>query len=345
MVWGMESASEILKKSRRLKRKVKAVAPLTLSQEKLVDAATVIRMNPGDTEAAFMARELVQCTLPHTNPGNKLQAWTRRNGTLTLSVKPGSNEVGETFGFPYGVIPRLLLFWMTTEAVRTKKRRLELGHNLSSFMRELGLSPSSAGAGKRSDARRLQDQMRRLFKATISFHQNIEEAHRHGERWLDMQVAPKGELWWDPKHPEQGVLWGSFIILGEDFFTAITARPVPVDMRVLRAIKRSPLALDLYAWATWRVFKLEKPAFIPWAGLMEQMGAGYDNVDEFGRKARSALRKIRAVYPALNLNYTKGGFLLHPSLTAIAYAPKRTRPLGSASGAALLGDGHAKGTV
>lgn len=41
--------------------------------------------------------------------------------------------------------------------------------------------------------------------------------------------------------------------LGEDFFKMVTASPVPVDMRALRALKRSPLALDLYAWLTYTV--------------------------------------------------------------------------------------------
>ena len=318
----MKSAGEILAQSPQLKRQVRAAASLTRSQEKLLDAAQVILMNPGDTEAAFMARELVQCTLPHTNPG-KVEIWERCNGNLTLSVRPGwDTEKKCVIGFPYGTIPRLLLFWLTTEAVRTKRRRLELGHSLSSFMREVGLDPNTGG-GKRSDARRLQDQMRRLFQATIGFHQTMEEAHRHGERWLNMQIAPEGELWWDIKRPEQGVLWGSWIELGEKFFQAITARPVPVDMRVLRAIKRSPLALDLYAWATWRVFNLKGAAFIPWEGLMRQMGSEYERTDNFVYYAKAALRKIRAVYPALKLNYAKGGFLLHPSLTAIAPASKR----------------------
>jgi hypothetical protein len=317
----MESLGEILAASPKLKKRVKAAAPLTRAQEKFLDAATVIRMNPADTDAAFMARELVQCTLPHTNPG-KVEAWERRNGNLTLSIRAGwDTEKKSSVGYPYGIIPRLLLFWITTEALRTKDRRLELGHSLSDFMRELGLDPSRGG--KRSDARRLQDQMRRLFKATISFHQTMEEEHRRGERWLDMQVAPKGEFWWDVHDPTQAALWGSYVILGEDFFTAITSAAVPVDMRVLRAIKRSPLALDLYAWTTWRVFKLSKSAFVPWIGLMQQMGSEYKSEKEFARKAKAALRKICAAYPALKLDFAKGGLVLRPSLTAIAPAPKR----------------------
>lgn len=319
----MDSVGDILAKSRKLRRQVKAAAPLTRSQEKLVDSATLIRMNPEDTDAAFMARELVQCTMPHSNPGDKVPAWHRRNGYLTLTLLPGrDSKSGNPIGYPYGTIPRLLLFWITTEAVRTKKRRIELGHSLSTFMREVGLDPNTGG-GKRGDAYRLREQMRRLFKATISFHEEIQEEHREGERWLDMQIAPAGELWWDPKQPEQSALWGSWVELGEKFFQAITAAPVPVDTRVLRALKQSPLALDLYAWATWRVFKLSKPAFIPWEGLMQQMGTEYERSDNFVRKAKAALRKIRTVYPALNLSYGKGGFLLHPSRTAIAPAPKR----------------------
>jgi hypothetical protein len=40
----------------------------------------------------------------------------------------------------------------------------------------------------------------------------------------------------------QTALWESWIELGEKFFNAIIAAPVPADMRVLRALRRSPLA-------------------------------------------------------------------------------------------------------
>jgi hypothetical protein len=260
----------------------------------------------------------VQCTLPHSNPGNKTPLWRRKNGTLTLSIQQGYDSVtGDPVGFPYGVIPRLLLFWITTEALRTKDRRIDLGHSLAEFMRQVGLSPSTGG-GKRSDARRLQDQMRRLFQATISFHQALEEDQRRGERWLNMQVAPEAELWWDPRDPSQGTLWGSWIVLGEHFYKAITGAAVPVDMRVLRAIKRSPLALDLYAWVTWRVFKLSKPVFIPWEGLMQQMGSDYSDIDDFVRYTKASFRKIHACYPALKFKYAKGGLVLEPSRPSIA---------------------------
>lgn len=312
----MKKISDIAAKS----KSVQAVTDLTPHVLKLLDAAQEIRSEPDAAEAAFMARQLVQCTLPHANPGN-IPLWRRTNGNLTLGIQPGYDlKTGTLIGYPYGSIPRLLLFWITTEAVQTKTRRLELGKSLSAFMREIGLDPNT-GRGKRGDAPRLREQMRRLFAAHISFEQTLEENNLKGERWLHMHVAPKGELWWDPKQPLQDNLWGSWIELGEDFYSAITTSPVPVDMRALRALKRSPLALDLYAWSSYRAFtvtKKGKAQFVPWAALRMQFGTDYAEQKDFKRYAKAALRKVAAVYPGLVLTHQPGGITIHPSLPAVA---------------------------
>ena len=128
-----------------------------------------------------MARQLVQCTLPHSNPGDELRAWTRRSGNVSLVIQPGwDGDKERTIGYPYGCLPRLILFWITTEAVAKKERKLFLGKSFSHFMRELGLDPSRGGA--RSDAVRLREQMRRLFASSISFQQTIDQDGRHGEQ-------------------------------------------------------------------------------------------------------------------------------------------------------------------
>jgi hypothetical protein len=212
---------------------------------------------------------------------------------------------------------------MITEAVRTKNRRLELGGSLASFMRQLDLDPSRGG--KRSDAKRLRDQMRRLFQASISFHQTRDEDGRKGEAWMNMDVAPDGVLWWDEKQPEQATLWTSWIQLGEKFFAAITAAPVPVDMRALKALKRSPLALDLYAWATYTAFQTQRTGqsrSVSWQLLHEQMGGEYDDIKDFGKKARFALRKVQAVYPDLGLEFEKGKVKVLPCNPAITIRSK-----------------------
>lgn len=340
-----------------MKSLAKKFAPPTRAQLALVDAALAIQAAPDAAEKAFMARQLVLCTLPHTDPG-KIPLWQRRNGNFILSISPQIDKAkysqlhekaelaGVPFdedkaakdcriGYPYGVIPRLLLFWLVREALRNKAlaaekkvenpRIIQLGRSLSHFMRELGLIPSSEGAGKRSDAKRLREQMRRLFRALISF-DDPRTANR--DRWLDMEVAPLGDFWWDPKQPDQDILFGSWIELGDKFFDAITATPVPLDMRALKALKRSPLALDLYAWLCYSAFiivqKKQPPQFVSWEQLRRHFGADYTDPKNFKKKTRAALRKIAGdgkgkagVYPGLVIGDAKGGFTIHATRLAM----------------------------
>ena len=189
-------------------------------------------------------------------------------------------------------------------------------------MHALGLS-ADTGGGKRSDAKRLREQMIRLFRAIISFQQTFTDGARHGQSWLDMQVAPKGEFWWDIKHPEQGVLWGSWIQLGEDFFNALIAAPIPYDMRALRALKRSPLALDIYAVLNYRAHTAREPVFLSWELLMKQLGSELGTARNFQLKMVPTLRKVVSVQPHLKVEQVKGGLVIHPSRPSIASRPTK----------------------
>lgn len=282
--------------------------------DKLIDAAVDIRMTPDAVERSYMARQLVQCTLPHSDPGN-VPLWSRKNGSLTLTLEPYTDRKTFQHLYPYGSIPRLLLFWIVTEATQKKSRHIRLGNSLDAFMREIGLNPRTGG-GKRGDAARLHAQMERLFRATISF----EDERPTHKTWVDMRVAPKAMLWWDTSRTQQDNLWESWIELGEDFYAAITAAPVPVDLRALRALKRSPLALDLYAWLVHTAFtanRKREARVVPWEGLHGQMGAEYVEVRRFKQSALAALKKIALVYPALKLESTSAHLIIHPSPTAI----------------------------
>ena len=104
-----------------------------------------------------MARVLVQATLPHSRP--LTHEFERVNGRFTLYM-----NAPPSVGLPYGSYPRLALAWLSTEAVRTRSREIELGPTFSSFMYKLGLTPVT---GKRGTTSRLRDQLHRLFSTTI----------------------------------------------------------------------------------------------------------------------------------------------------------------------------------
>jgi len=292
---------------------------LTRQQQKLIAASSAIALErPTDQDKAFLARQLVQTTLPHTDPGN-VPVWSRTNGNLTLTIQQGYDNKGEPYGHPYGTIPRLLLYWMTTEAIRAKNLRLELGNSLAGFMEELGLD--SSRGGKRSDAYRLKDQMVRLFEARVSFTTYYEEGGIIGEERDRIQIAERSMLWWDHHNPHQRVLWGSYVELNPRFFAAITANPVPVDLRALQAIRRSPLALDLYSLLTYQAFlayKSKKPRFMAWKQLQVALGTSYSDSGDFRWAVKSALAKIVAVYRSLSIGEREGGIEVLPeSLPAI----------------------------
>ena len=101
----------------------------------------LVRASEADPDLGFMGRTMALCSLPRSNPGNRLQ-YKRVNGPFTLYM----NAVGDN-KLPYGNLPRLLLAWVSTEAVRTQSRELVLGRSLSEFMRTLGIYHNSGGRG------------------------------------------------------------------------------------------------------------------------------------------------------------------------------------------------------
>ena len=98
--------------------------------------------------------------------------------------------------------------------------------------------------------------MRRLFSCSVS----LVYADAQHEVRVHSFVADRAEFWWDVKRPAAPVLWNSTIQLGEQFFNEIIAHPIPLDLNILKSLKRSPLGLDLYLWLTYRTFGLKRPA-------------------------------------------------------------------------------------
>ena len=287
---------------------------------KLQKAAAQIAARPDEAEAAYLARELVQCTLPHRNPG-KINGWKRQNGNFFLVLQPGLNpRTMEPMGLPYGSIPRLILLWVVTEAIRTKDRHIKLGDNLSDFLREIGLDPST-GRGKRGDATRVKDQLIRLLRCRITFDYNDTKR----QAWREMPVAAEGDFWWDHQVPDEAPLFENYIVLGEKFFTAITTAPVPVDLRALIPLKNSPLAIDLYTWSTYRLHTMQRAGHaqikVPLAELKEQFGSEYNRANNFKAAFVEAMAKVQTVFPALEYSFENNALILYNSRRRPAIRP------------------------
>ena len=180
----------------------------------------LVTASEADPDLGFMARMMALCSLPRTNPGNRLQ-YKRVNGPYKLIMIAGGD-----CKLPFGNLPRLLLAWVSTEAVRTQNRELVLGKSLAEFMRALGIYNSG---GKPQT--RLRNQMDRLFHASVQLIYE-DEGNKAG---ISSFVADRTELWWKRRKPDEPTLWESKIYLSEPFFNEIIRHPVPLDMNTLTA--------------------------------------------------------------------------------------------------------------
>ena len=279
----------------------------------------LVAASEADADLGFMGRMMALCSLPRTNPGDRHQ-YKRVNGPYKLIM----TATGDT-KLPFGNFPRLILAWVSTEAVRTQSRVLILGSSLAGFMRTLGVY--SSGGGR--EHTKLRNQMDRLFNAHVSL---IYEDKR-GKATVNSQIADSTVFWWNPKRPDERSLWKSKIELSEKFFNEIIEHPVPLDMNTLKALKRSSLGLDLYLWLTYRIFTLTNPQQITWRQVYRQFGAHPDKasdkvtVQAFRRKVLRELKKIKLAWKDLNYATAPGVLILLPSTPTIA--PLNQGQLGS----------------
>ena len=293
---------------------IREATPQALHHFTLADQVhQLVGASEADPNLGFMARMMVLCSLPRTNPGNRKE-YKRVNGPFTLYMQSGPGNK-----LPYGNFPRLLLAWLCTEVVRTGSRELVLGRSLSEFMRTLGILSSDSG-GATGVRTRLRNQMRRLFGCTVSM---IYE-DKHGEARVSSLVADRAAFWWNERKPDERVLWESKIYLGEAFFHEIIRHPVPINMNTLTALKRCALGLDLYLWLTYRTFTLRAPQRLTWRQVYRQFGPNPNNVithnaiQNFRSRILRELKKIKLAWPGLNYATAKGVLILLPSTPAIA---------------------------
>ena len=268
--------------------------------------ATAAAIEEEDAAAAgqigYMARAMIWASLPHRKIAGA--HYKRDNGlaSITMLVDPD-------IGLPYGKLPRLISAWLTREAKLTGSRELALGRSLNEFAQKLGLSTSG---GLRGDTSRLKIQATKLFSTVVSLkaHQGQDFAYKN------VALSDEGILLWNPKKPHEPSLWESTITLSEAFYQECIDYAIPFDLRVLHRL-RSPLAIDLYLWLTWRMFILRRPALIPWVSLRFQFGAGYASTPQgmahFRTEFRRCLHDVQALYPAARISFESDGLKLFPS--------------------------------
>ena len=250
------------------------------------------------------ARSFVLASLPYKSmPGN---VYERKNGNFKLSLVT-------SYKLPYGVIPRLLLCFLTREAVRKKSKVIVLGDSLADFMRNLGFIHISGG--RWGSITRLKEGVKRLFSCMITVQWEDKE------NTLIKNILPVSQAqiynWWN-QNPEQKSLWESTVTLTEEFYQELTTSPIPFRISTLGMLKSSPLAIDIYLWSSYRNSYIVRETMIPWQYLIAQFGSNVPHTPrgfaDFKKSFTRGLEKVAAVYPsAEKLRITPKGLLFVPA--------------------------------
>ena len=288
-----------------VRKKKKEPSPLSKRQNQIIKLAGDLAEQTREEAGAlgFMSRLLIMVNLPYRDPGKDCKNWSRQNGKVSIDVVSAYKKSTGWVGIPYGTYPRLILIYLITQAVKTQSPMLSLGKSFGDFLTLLGLKEGGY------QYKQIKKQLERILSASFSWTYETDKMQSR----TNIQVSHQSQLWWDPKSPEQQALWESNIKLNTDFFNEIIRNAVPLDFRVVSVLKNSPLGLDLFMFIAWRTFKIDKPVYISWESLQEQLGGQYIDVKVFARDCRYHVNRIQAICPNLNVKFLKGRLCLYPS--------------------------------
>jgi Plasmid encoded RepA protein len=304
----------------------------------VIDEAFAIEQE--DAKAAgslgFMTRALVSATMPYKDP--KAKIFERHNGDMTLTMLSPN-------GVPFGKYPRLLMSYLVTEAVASRSNVIELGDTLAEFLK-ITMNVKATG-GKEGTQTRLSEQMQRLFTSVVNVSQKANNCTGRGFSFENITLIDRGNLngddldrldrlsevghegvessqLWKNSKPEELGKWNSRIELTTKFYQECIETPVPIDLRAYKVLSEAPMAMDIYAWLTYRASYIRRATRpIPWQALQAQFGSGSPYTQQGERDFRKAFKRnldlVRLVYPTLRVNENENasGVILLPSPTHV----------------------------
>jgi hypothetical protein len=289
----------------------KVLMPLSRVHKRLLESPPV----DADIGIIYQHSVLCQTCLPYRNPGDQELRWTRKNGFLTLEVDAGrafDNRVSDfvDVGLPYGAKPRLVLFHLNAEALRTQSPVIELERTLSAFVkRTLGL----AGHGRNMQS--VREQLTRLAASNF----------RIGKSEADSSITVharilSGFTLWTPEHASKRTAWPTQVQFSPEYFDSLLNHAVPLNESAVARLSHNSMALDAYAWLAQRLHRIGagKPTVVSWVSLAQQFGAGYAQVREFRRVFKRTLAQVKVVYPDAKFVLTDAGMHLEHSRPPVA---------------------------
>jgi len=238
---------------------------------------------------------LMQCFLPQRRQEGREH--TQNHGRVSLIVRAGWRmDPGTPGAFTPGAIPwgsraRLVMHYITSEAIRTQSPEIDMGRSLHRFLQRIGVPVGG------QNAKTIIEQVQDVAGADIilgGWERQRAVQHR-------ATVAHTVSFWLEQEGDErQQSFWRPSMTLSQEFFDAINQHPVPLDSRHVAQLGRSARRIDLYCWLTYRTAQIGKGEVV--AIPLDQLRPIFapDLAPQNARRFRSWLRRDLAAICALH---------------------------------------------
>jgi len=258
-----------------------------------------------------------QMRLPYRNPGDA-SSWTRRQGDRILTIEAGHKTdpaTGEDTPaeIPWGTKARLILAHVNGEALRQSSPEIEVGKTLYAFVKRITRCHANG-----REMKVFNDQLTNLGAATIYFKFRNDSPSEHRLQKRRCMVIAGVEVW--AKKGRSIYAWNSHLHLSHEYFESLKEHAVPLNEAALAELSQNAMALDVYAWLAERLHRIHPPtpAFIPWPGLQEQFGDGYQRMDNFKSRFAEVLKRVQAQYQRAQIELNGKGMIAHHSAPPVA---------------------------
>ncbi|MBS3903485.1 MAG: replication protein [Anaplasmataceae bacterium] len=284
-----------------------APEPSRVSNRILDTSDEIINNQPEKID--FLHTVLCQVGMPRKKTEGRI--FERESGRSIIRLESGALFDGNTLveqPLPYGSRPRLVMVHLSSEAMRTQSRKVEIGNSTREFLKKLEIGISG---GKTGSYTMFQKQMQALAACRMTLGMSV------GGRNVTLKTQPisRFEAWLHNHDTAQLSLWPGVLELSKEFFDTLNEHAVPLDSRALSALKHSALALDVYTWLAYRLCRVDREpgVKVSWINLKDQFGQEYGDIKDFRKEFRNALSQVVLVYPEARLEQIDDGFILKSS--------------------------------
>lgn len=293
-----------------------------------VDLLEDIENRAPDSKEIWYGHSILTSTLfPPVPPAKGTDYISKSNGSYEYVLEAGVDSVTRQRQFPNGKYPRLLMAWMAkqiraagkhkTDTVDPETRTITIP-SIYQLAQEMGIQRGG------TTYKRLQEQLRLLLVSHISIRRKTGFAGREFHDTVNVQIAEAVRVAEDTK--DSGMSGAAFV-LTKEVYERLARESAPFDTRATSILLsgRSVLPYDVYVWLTGSMKELKHDLPVSWDWLYERFGDSISDKSNFRRTFKAALEKVRQVYPAVRVDVTRKGLILHPSPTSVPERGQRRR--------------------